>query len=89
MQIRLYLHRVVFSFFFDQAKINKLKNPWVPMNTHRYLNTAGTRIMDTREGTGWAQLSYLSNGAEMGILLSVPIDTPRFIGTRKFETLGG
>jgi len=36
---------------------------------------AGTRIVDTHEGTGWTHVSYLSNGAETGIILSVVMGT--------------
>jgi len=40
---------------------------------------AGTRIVGTHEVTGQAaRVSYLSNGAETGTILSVSIDIPSF-----------
>jgi len=38
-----------------------------------------TYIVDTHEGTGQAQVSYLSNGAGTDIILSVPMVTTGII----------
>ena len=32
---------VIKKSYFVVPKVNKLKNPWVPMNTHGYPNTRG------------------------------------------------
>jgi len=53
-------------------KINKIKNPWVPMDTSI---PTGIRIVGTHDGTGRTRVSYLSNGAGTGIILFVPMDT--------------
>jgi len=36
---------------------------------------AGTRIVGTHEGMGRTLVSYLSSGADTGIILSVPMGT--------------
>jgi len=73
-EILIEFSMVIIFFYYLYKKINKLKNSWVPMNTHGYLNNY---IIGTHEGTERARVSYLSNGAGTNIILSVPIHIPR------------